>query len=123
MARRYSGSVTVDVTWVDADSQYRCRVRAPGGATTVHVGPPAVLERAVDSPEAYDVAAHAALSFVAEGSLEEPSVNEHATGNVRCDGWHIGRSLAQRYPAAPASEARCCRGECSGEPMGVEVQP
>lgn len=67
MAKRYSGQVTVriiyrDATWKDV-GHYDAVVSWPGGHERVSVGEPRILTHAVDSPEAYDGAARAAISF------------------------------------------------------------
>jgi len=62
MARRYCGQITIYLVCNDTD--YSVRVVGPGGAAHVQVGFPAVLTKAVDSPDAFDEAAHAALSFI-----------------------------------------------------------
>lgn len=72
-ALRYSGDARVRVTYLDTaalpwswyrNGGYRCFVRTDSGATySCVVGAPQILEHAVDSPEAFDDAAKAALSF------------------------------------------------------------
>lgn len=64
MAVRYSGNVTITLTYNDKTSQYDCSVKAPKEkAVKVHVRPPPSSRLAVDSPEAYDGTARAAYSF------------------------------------------------------------
>lgn len=80
-ALRYSGDVRVRVTYFDPKSgdvfsdgtprhpngSYCCRIVTPGvRGLRVFVGAPAHLEHAVDSPEAFDCAARAALAFADE---------------------------------------------------------
>ena len=64
MATRYSGNVRINLRYTDHDGQYHCNVVWTDGRKNVIVGHPAHLTMSVDSPEAYDRAAHAALSFV-----------------------------------------------------------
>ena len=67
-AVRYSGSVRIELTYEDADGCYDGKVVVDGHTYSVSVGPPASGYGpgvAYDSPEAYDRAAHAALSFAA----------------------------------------------------------
>jgi hypothetical protein len=69
-AKRYCGGLTLRLTYRDRENDYRCFIAAPGAWTTIYVGSPAVLRHAVDSPEAFDDAAHAALSFAADEGRE-----------------------------------------------------
>jgi len=69
-AIRYSGDARVRVTYVEpqageiGNGSYRCFVRTSGGEKySCIVGAPAFLDHAVDSPEAFDGAARAALAF------------------------------------------------------------
>jgi hypothetical protein len=67
-AVRYSGSVRIELTYEDSDGCYDGKVVVDGHTYSVSVGPPASGYGpgvAYDSPEAYDRAAHAALSFAA----------------------------------------------------------
>jgi hypothetical protein len=67
-AVRYSGSVRIELTYEDSDGCYDGKVIVDGHSYSVSVGPPATgygPAVAYDSPEAYDRAAHAALSFAA----------------------------------------------------------
>lgn len=67
MAKRYSGAVTIRIQWSDVLDEYEARVTMPGTkGESIRVRAPAVLERAVDSPDEYDSAARAALSFASE---------------------------------------------------------
>lgn len=78
-ALRYSGDVRVRVTYVEPrcgtaeeratmgrypHGRYRCVVSGKGSRVVVWTAPPAMLLHAVDSSEAFDDAAHAALAFV-----------------------------------------------------------
>jgi hypothetical protein len=67
-AVRYSGSVRIELSYNDSDGCYDGKVVVDGHTYSVSVGPPASGYGpgvAYDSPEAYDRAAHAALSFAA----------------------------------------------------------
>ena len=67
-AVRYSGSVRIELTYEDSDGCYDGKVVVDGHTYSVSVGAPASGYGpgiAFDSPEAYDRAAHAALSFAA----------------------------------------------------------
>jgi hypothetical protein len=67
-AVRYSGSVRIELTSQDSDSCHDGKVAVDTHTYSVSVGPPAIGYGpgvAYDSPEAYDRAAHAALSFAA----------------------------------------------------------
>jgi hypothetical protein len=89
-ATRYSGKLTVRMTYLDSEAQYRCVVSysdANGsGWTTLYVRPPALLRNAVDSPIAFDETAHAALSFASE---DHDWVERYADFND--GGWAINR--------------------------------
>jgi len=70
MAIRYCGSVKIDCKLVPAKhmphgEQYKCTISfgKAGVVSVQHVGLPAHLTEAIDSPKAYDDAARAALSF------------------------------------------------------------
>jgi hypothetical protein len=67
-AIRYCGSVRIELTYEDSDGCYDGKVVVDGHTYSVSVGPPAIgcgPGVAYDSPEGYDRAAHAALSFAA----------------------------------------------------------
>ena len=102
MAKRYSGSVTISIAYLDSSNEYRCYLSSPVTIARqgyrVRVGAPASLSCAVDSAEAYDAVAHAALSFLADES--EESVTDGMLGILRCaepseSGWHIARSAVR----------------------------
>lgn len=97
MAVRYSGSLRITLVYVDAESQYRATLawtEGPGRSRrkTVRVGPPRVLSRAVDSPQAYDEAAAAAISFANE---EDPEIHDLAAWTDQ--GLYIGRSAERAW--------------------------
>lgn len=80
---RYCGSLRIRVTYVeprgemysdgtlrDVNGTYRCNITPYTENTdiiTVYVGAPAFLSHDVDSSEAFDAAASAALAFAADG--------------------------------------------------------
>ena len=89
--RRFSGNVKIELSYNDRTNQYRARlcptrVRA-ARCETVYVKPPARLERAVDSPRAFDQAARAALSFSKEAQ-------EHAAHSGST--WSISRGRRRK---------------------------
>lgn len=73
MATRYSGGLTVEVKWSDAHDAYAARVSGRGVGTSgaFFVGRPAAARGSVDSPDAYDAAAAAAISFSGLGDEAE----------------------------------------------------
>lgn len=105
MAKRYSGDLTVNLQWKDAQKvngtypphggYYACTVvfdRRVVSRSSVFA--PAVLHVAVDSAVAYDQAARAALSFAND---EESEIGEQAAYSRRLGTWHIGRTAAARH--------------------------
>lgn len=83
MATRYCGSVKI-VCWLRTaphvlhGEQYECVIskKGEGRLATEYVGLPAYLSKAIDSPEAYDEAARAALAFaVDEGKVDENDID------------------------------------------------
>lgn len=98
MAKRYSGTVTISIRYVDNESAYRCYLTSPTTmyrrGVAVAVRRPAVSSISVDSPRAYDEVAHAALSFVADGFsgqiINAERIVECAEANE--SGWYVSRS-------------------------------
>jgi hypothetical protein len=106
---RYSGEIRIRVTYLEpylagdkcpagrstmSNGEYRCFLRGPTDmGTTIHVGAPAFLTHAVDSPEAFDAAARVALSFAHNDGWP---VEAHAPW-VDGAAWHIGRSPAKAW--------------------------
>lgn len=89
MAKRYSGGLSISLTFVDSKNEYRTRVcprqgRRGAGCETIWVGPPRTLRHAVDSPIAYDEAARAAISFSSDylSQLAQPD-HEGAGWDIR----------------------------------------
>ena len=96
--QRYSGQLRIRITYIDDSVNgiegYRCCVVRPDGKQVrVTVGSPRVLTHSVDSPEAFDSAAHAAIAFADD---EAHDCSEFAAYTER--GWHVGRSLATAWP-------------------------
>lgn len=118
MSVRYSGVVTIRITYRDASTSdvypdgtprnfngtYRCVLSRPkpqGSRTKTYrhvviVGAPAFLSHAVDSVQAFDDAARAALSF---GSHDDSDWGENAWQTD--SGWHVGRSKNDAYAGDP----------------------
>ena len=95
-AVRYSGSVRIELTYQDSDGCYDGKVVVDSHTYSVSVGPPASGYGpgvAYDSPEAYDRAAHAALSFAA-ADLEWGDGSDIFTpaAEVGANGWVIRRA-------------------------------
>ena len=94
-AVRYSGSVRIELTYQDSDGCYDGKVVVSGHTYSVAVGPPASGYGpgiAYDSPEAYDRAAHAALSFAAADTEWGDGCDIFTpAAEVGEDGWVIRR--------------------------------
>ena len=92
MAIRYCGRVKIDCKLVPArhmphGEQYKCSLSIGSQhLCTQHVGLPAHLTHAIDSPSAYDDAAHAARSF----ATDEDAVSENSL-SFTDDGYDIQR--------------------------------
>lgn len=91
MAVRYSGDVKITLKYRERENDYRATLTWPSGRGgyhrhTVHVGVPAHITKAVDSPDAYDEAAHAALSF----ANDEWSLIGELSAMAE-DGWLVSR--------------------------------
>lgn len=118
--QRYSGSVRVRVTYVEPrcstpeerriqdrypHGQYRCVVVLGETKRTVWTAPPACLPCAVDSPEAFDGAASAAIAFADHEDKENGvpigcRVNFGDSCEYDDDGIIISRT--REYPSARA---------------------
>jgi hypothetical protein len=95
-AARFSGDIEISIVYNERERQYTCRLALPGESVFQVVAEPAILEHAVDSPEAFDSAAHAALSFA--DNERRRVIVEHAALS-EC-GWHIGRTKEDRWPCS-----------------------
>lgn len=110
MAIRYCGPLAIDIRYNEVLSHYRCDIfwlrpkQTRTSLILVTVGEPRVLEHAVDSKEAYDRVAHAAVSFFEE-------IDPVGLGWAKEDGcgWHISR---QR-------EVCCDCGEKASKDFGI----
>lgn len=98
MAKRYSGRAVVSVVWDDRLDGYKAAVSFDGRRIwSGAIGAPRAGHGAVDSSRAYDGAAKAALSFANQDTGGDPLDTEAAhTGS----GWHVGRTIATRWPKA-----------------------
>lgn len=117
-ATRYSGELKITLTYRDPpkgmypNGDYRATItwpwrhglpsRGPKSRITVYVGAPKHLRHAVDSPDAFDEAAHAAISFAAE---EVPEIENHASMSSTDATWMIARP-GDYFPDGYASPAR-----------------
>ena len=94
-AIRYCGSVRIELTYEDSDGCYDGKVVVDSHTYSVSVGPPASgcgPRVAYDSPEAYDRAAHAALSFAAaDTEWGEGSDIFTPAAELDANGWVIRR--------------------------------
>jgi len=97
MARRFCGNVRLYIEYNDLDCQYKVRLVTNEGRHTVYVREPAYLEHAVDSYNAFDDVARAAISF----ALHDADLNQdHDIGledaldyNTNEGEWDIRRSV------------------------------
>jgi hypothetical protein len=67
---RYSGDTTVRLRYDDNSSSYHTTVKSPDGSRRIVVRPAPADRRSVDSPAAFDDAAHAAISFAMDEGLD-----------------------------------------------------
>jgi hypothetical protein len=80
VAKRYSGDVVVTMIYRDVYSCYACRVATPTDMRLTIVGVPACMEHAVDSREAFDNVARAAIAFAEDDGLSvQPEYDEQLT--------------------------------------------
>lgn len=105
---RYCGEIKIRLTYRDASPArpsapngfYVCVLRTESGRkTTVVVGAPAYLSHAVDSPEAFDEAARAALAFAVDdkGDRENngDAVDWSAFACFDDHGYYVSRSAPE----------------------------
>lgn len=86
MARRYSGNTRIYVNHYPTHRAYLSSVVTPEGRWAGWVEEPTILGHPARSSEAFDFAAHTALSCAAD---EDPDVKNHAEA---CDrGWVVKR--------------------------------
>ncbi len=124
-AKRYSGVVTILLTYVDHDPKvpeqfpngfYRCRLSRGvrrEWSTAFIVGAPRVLSHAVDSSKAYDGAAHAALAFA---DADNAKWGEAAAYAIDGTTYHVGRSPSAAWPKDPAIHLQPTCDECGMHP-------
>lgn len=77
---RYSGSIKIGLRYRDREDDYECRFwkvdrrgRQTEALGELYVNPPKVSRYSVDSPQAYDRTAQAALSFATNDGLVDES--------------------------------------------------
>ena len=93
-ATRYSGSAVILIRFYERDENFSATVRGPGGSSKIvgiRLSQEAQRRIAIDSAEAFDKIAHAALSFAENEGLETAG-EMNASGN----GWEVAR----RKPSA-----------------------
>lgn len=79
--KRYSGNITVALSFVDSENHYKCNVSVGGKrGKTIIVNPPRHLTRSVDSADAFDDAAKAAISFAADEGLDTDGADHTGSG-------------------------------------------
>jgi hypothetical protein len=118
-AIRYSGQIKIRITYLkpygagDAcpaghsthpNGEYRCFLRAGDQKITVYVGAPAFLSHAVDSPEAFDGIARAAVALADATRRRQGPWRSTRWSAFAADGSdrHVGRSPSQAWPNAKA---------------------
>jgi hypothetical protein len=100
-AIRYTGQITIRVTYVDARGAYRCALRGPDNMRhTIYVTAPVASRIAVDSSEAFDYAARAAVAF-ADDEQREPNAIE--SRSFWCDLADYGCSVIAISRKAPSA--------------------
>lgn len=70
MAKRYSGDVSMRLSYRDAHDDYKVTLSSGGRRKVVYVLPPAILQHTVDSPKAYDDTARAAIAFAEDEGFD-----------------------------------------------------
>lgn len=80
MATRYSGKGTVRLLFNDSKNAYRATVSDGSASMTIWLPLKGHQDKAVDSPAAYDEAAHAAISFATNDGLDENAFNMSDSG-------------------------------------------
>lgn len=79
-AIRYCGKVKIKCSFDDAANQYVCRLYMGGHAGTQYVGVAPASRLAVDSPQAFDNAARAAVSFALDDKQIDESECDYGDG-------------------------------------------
>ncbi len=111
MAKRYSGKAVITVLYQDRGDYKATVAIGKRNVWSGRIGAPASgfgRGIAYDSPTAYDRTASAALSFADD---ETGDVSDAASPDAQGSDWHIGRSLATKYPKQenPRRKARARR--------------
>jgi len=92
--RRYSGNVEIKMRYRPLMGGYECELHFPNPkenpSVYVNVGEPSCIEYAIDSKEALDATARAALSFGADDNRFCDSIEEHA--ELGEDSWVVSES-------------------------------
>lgn len=95
---------------------YRCSLwRANGDTLAFVVGAPNSLSHAVDSSEAFDDAARAALAFASHGDSEW---GDTAAYDAEGSGFHVGRSPATAWPIPLTGEVSILSIDAWNSPEG-----
>jgi len=97
MATRYSGEVVIAIRMKETrhGATYHCALRGPDAEKAiVEVGSPKMLEHAIDSPDAFDAAARAAISF----AQDEDGGFENVASKLDGSGHHVGRTMEDAWP-------------------------
>jgi hypothetical protein len=95
---RYSGEIRIRITYLadtNPNGRYRCFLQAKGGAhTSIYVNlRTSILAHAVDSPEAFDEVARAAIAFAQDDVSDDG--DDTGWDNLAAhneDGYHVARS-------------------------------
>ncbi len=103
MATRYCGTAAIKVVWKDDLNAYVGRIFDPTKTSEersyrFQVRAPAVLEEAVDTPSAYDKAAHAACAFAQQDDYDfffdsDESGYKIFRNRAAQDFWYTQRSI------------------------------
>jgi hypothetical protein len=109
---RYCGEIRIRITYLERgphrNGSYRCYLTAPGGAkVTIIVGAPAYLSHGVDSSEAFDETAHAAISFADNEPESDADWSSAAAVKADGTGWLIGRSEATAWGPLGSGATAC----------------
>ena len=92
VAKRYSGDVAVTIVYRDRDRDYACRVVSPDGQRIVFVGAPRLHGYAVDSKEAFDSVARAAIAFAEFEGLSVQALYDEQLTEIQVTGKPVRRT-------------------------------
>jgi hypothetical protein len=122
-AVRYSGDVKITLSFDDARNQYNVSLAAPGKMTArVHVRPPGVLTRAVDSPEEFDETARAALSLFSDEYPDVAEVAELGESGFVVSRRKPGRASRHESGGNPRTSRRLSEGTWKNPLIGERVE-